>query len=379
MKTIPWALCALMGTTATTAMAGGVDRSGQPIGILFEKGNYAELSFGIIKPSVSGTDVASYDTGSVAGDHNLPGIALKYELNDAWSFAVIYDQAYGADISYPTALDGGSPVLGGTRAKVDSSGITALARYKFDENFSIHGGVRASKASGAVTLAGAAYSVLSGYDVTFDDDWALGYVVGAAYERPDIALRVAITYFSKVKHKFDTVEQFPTNPYLGPFSGASMNSVTQVNTPQAVNIDAQTGIAADTLLFGSIRWVDWSEFLIDPEGLVATSGGGLVALEDTTTYTLGVGRRFNDNWSGSVFVSYEPDGDPLISPLAPTNGYKGIGLAAVYTQDNMKVTMGVRYLDLGDGKPETGTPDTARAQMSDNHAVALGLKVGFTF
>ena len=71
--------------------------------------------------------------------------------------------------------------------------------------------------------------------------------------------------------------------------------------------------------------------------------------------------------------------DPLVSPLAPTNGYKGIGLAAVYTQDNMKVTFGARYLDLGNAQPETGTPDTPRAEMAGNHAVAVGVKVGFTF
>lgn len=374
MRSVCWALGALT-VSATAAAAGGIDRSGQPIGILFEKGNYAELSFGVINPSVSGTDVAGYDTGSVAGNHNLPGIALKYEINDKWSAAVIYDQAYGADILYPSVAEGGSPVLGGTKAKVDSEGVTALARYKFDENFSVHGGVRASKASGEVALSGLAYSSLSGYNVDFDKNWAFGYVIGAAYERPDIALRVAITYFSKVKHELDTTETISGFPF--PYSPGVTS--TRVNTPQAINIDAQTGIAANTLLFGSIRWVDWSEFLIDPAGLVAATGSGLVSLEDTTTYTLGVGRKFNDNWSGSVFVTYEPDGDPLVSPLAPTNGYKGIGVAAVYTQDNMKVTLGVRYLDLGDAKPETGTPDTARAEMTDNHAVAVGVKVGFTF
>ena len=146
-----------------------------------------------------------------------------------------------------------------------------------------------------------------------------------------------------------------------------------------MNLDFQTGVAPNTLAFGSVRWVDWSNFLIDPAWLTPTTGGGLVSLEDTTTYTLGVGRKFNENWSGSIFASYEPKGDPLVSPLAPTNGYRGIGIGVVYTQDNMKVTLGARYLDLGDAQPETGTPDTARANMTGNHAVAVGVKVGFNF
>lgn len=364
------AICGVLMATAGIAEAGGIDRSGQNIGIIFEKGNYVELSYGQINPSVSGTDVAGFPTGSVADNHGLPGIAVKYDFSDSLSGSVIYDNAYGADIMYPTVAEGGSPVLGGTMAKVDSEGVTGILRYKFNENFSVHGGIRASKASGEVSLNGLAYGPLSGYNVKFDETWGTGYLAGVAYEKPEIALRVALTYFSKVSHDMDTSENI----------APGLVTTTTVNTPQAVNLDVQSGIAKDTLLFGSIRWVDWSNFLIDPQTLVAVTGSGLVSLEDSTTYTLGVGRKFNDNWSGSVFVTYEPGGsDNLVSPLAPTDGYKGIGVAAVYTRDNMKITMGARYLDLGDAQPETGTPDTARASMSNNDAVAVGVKVGFSF
>ncbi len=366
---------AAFGLAAGMAQAGGVDRSGQSIGIIFEKGNYVELSFGLINPNVTGTDVAAQPTGSVAGDHALPGIAVKYDVSDKLSAALIYGQDYGADISYPVAS---SPILGGTEATLDSDVITGILRYKFDDNWSVHGGIRASRASGDVTLAGLAYGPVNGYNVSFDDAWGTGYLVGAAYERPEIALRVALTYFSKVTHDLDTTETFASA--LGPIpANFPLTSVTSVDTPQAVNLDVQSGVAANTLVFGSIRWVDWSSFKIDPQYFTAATGGGLVDLEDSTTYTLGVARKFNDNWSGSLFASYEPKGDPLVSPLAPTNGYRGIGVGVIYTQDNMKITMGARYLDLGDAQPETGTPDVARASMTDNHAIAVGVKVGFSF
>jgi long-subunit fatty acid transport protein len=375
------AICGILCAMAGAAHAGGIDRSGQPISIIFEKGNYAELSYGWINPSVSGNDDAMFGgrgTGSVAGDHNLPGLALKYDFTDKLSGAIIYDQAYGADILYPI---GQSIAFGGTSAQMDSEGLTGLLRYKFNENFSVHGGIRASKAGGEVTLAGLAYSApdgsngLNGYNVNFDNAWGTGYVAGVAYERPEIALRVALTYYSKVEHELDTVETLPAN--LG---GVSLASVTTVDTPQAWHLDAQTGVAEDTLIFANIRWVDWSDFLINPQTLEALTGQGLVSLDDTTTYTLGVGRKFNENWSGTAFITYEPaTGDDLVSPLAPTNGYKGIGFAAIYTKDNMRVTAGARYLDLGDADPETGTPDTGRASMTGNDAVALGIKVGFSF
>ena len=72
------------------AQAGGLDRSGQPLSILFEQGNYVELSYGQINPSVSGNDLAIYGgrpTGQVAGDHGLPGLAFKYQINDRLSAA----------------------------------------------------------------------------------------------------------------------------------------------------------------------------------------------------------------------------------------------------------------------------------------------------
>jgi long-subunit fatty acid transport protein len=378
MKTFAAAVGAV-ALTATAVSAGGVDRSGQSVGIIFEKGNYAELSYGQINPSVNGTDRPLFGggpTGSVAGNHELPAIALKYDLSDKLSAALIYDNAYGADIEYALS----SVAVGGTFAKLDSEGVTALLRYKFNDNFSVHGGVRASKASASVRLQGAAYGGISNYQVDLDENWGTGGVIGVAYEKPEIALRVALTYFSKVNHKFGTSETLGGIPFAAFFPGYDVTEKTSVNTPQAVNLDVQTGIAKDTLLFASARWVDWDEFLLQPQGFMGATGStqGLIDLEDTITYTLGVGRKFNDSWSGSAFVTYEPSTRHDVSPLSPVDGYRGIGLAAVYTRDNMKVTFGVRYLDLGNSTATPGRVIEA-ADMTDNSAVAVGVKVGFTF
>ncbi len=371
----------ILAIGAGAAHAGGIDRSGQGIGALFEKGNYAELSFGAINPSVEGTDVLGFPTKNVTGNYNQFGFAVKQDINDQLSYAIIFDQPFGADISYPTLAAGGSAMLGGTIAKTTETALTTILRYKFDDRISVYGGLRGQHASGHVRLSGAAYSILSGYNVTLDDDIGIGYTVGAAYEIPDIALRVSLTYNSKVKHKLDTIETFQ-----GVLAGLSGASVTTVETPQSVNLDFQSGVAKDTLVFGQIRWADWSEFDIDPialtkatNGGVFVKGGGLVDLDDSITYSIGVGHKFTDTWSGALSFSYENKGDPLVSPLAPTNGRFGVGLAAIYNHDNIKVTTGVNYVKLGDAQPETGTPDVARANMTGNTAVAVGVRVGFTF
>jgi long-chain fatty acid transport protein len=349
-----------LAAAATSAGAGGIDRSGQGLGALFEKGRYLELSFGLISPTVEGRDVAAQPTGDVAATYSQLGFSYKYDVNDKVSFALNIDQPFGADVVYAAT----SPLLGGTFAKTNTYAVTGVLRYKFNEAFSVHGGVRAQHAEGDIRLQGAAYGFLSGYNVQFAGDWAPGYLVGVAYEKPEIALRVALTYNSKVKHEFETTQVvFPSG------------TITEVETPQSVNLDFQTGIAKDTLLFGNIRWVDWSNFKIDPVGF---PGDGLVDLEDTTTYTLGIGRRFNEQWAGSFSLTYEPKGtDQLVSPLAPTDGRIGATVGASYTMDKMKISGGINYTWLGDAQPQTG--GVGRASMTDNTLIGVGVKVGWSF
>ena len=364
---------------ASPLLAGGIERAPQSLAVLFEEGNYAELSFGGVNPTVEGTDAAGFRTGDVAHGYGFVGLAYKHQFNPNLSAAFIMEQPVGADIAYPRQPGPipdpgveGSVMLGGTSAKVDSTTFTALARYRFENNFSIHGGIRGSKANGEVNLDGLAYGPVAGYNVRLDDSWGLGYVVGAAYEIPEYHARVALTYNSSIKHDFDTRETL-NGMAIGP------ESTTRVDTPQSITLEGQTGIAEGTLLFGSVRWVKWSEFKVDPEVFTTMTGAGLVDLENTTTYTIGIGRKFTENWSGSVAFVYEPTGDDLVSPLAPTNGRKGITLAAVYTMDNLKITTGINYSRLGDARPETGTPDTERARMEGSDLWGIGIRVGYSF
>ncbi|MDM7930666.1 outer membrane protein transport protein [Tabrizicola sp.] len=356
---------AALAAAATSAGAGGIDRSGQGLGALFESGRYLELSFGLVSPKVDGTDVAAQPTGDVVATYALIAFSYKYDINDKVSVALNIDQPFGADVLYSAT----SPLLGGTLAVADTYAVTGILRYKFNEAFSAHGGLRAQHAKGNITLDGLAYGGpppggLSGYDVQLAGNWAPGYLIGVAYEKPEIALRVALTYHSKVKHEFETTQAFFPS-----------GTITEVETPQSVNLEFQTGIAKDTLVFGNIRWADWSAFKIDPVGF---PGDGLVELEDTTTYTLGIGRRFNETWAGSFSLTYEPKGtDPLVSPLAPTDGRYGATIGAVYTRDNMKITGGVNYSWLGDAQPQTA--EVGRANMTNNTAVGVGVKVGWSF
>ncbi|AUQ66673.1 outer membrane protein transport protein [Phaeobacter inhibens] len=371
------ATSAALALASGSAMASGLDRTGQPIGIIFEEGTYAEFSVATSSVDLSGNDRATTTvgspgnpfqsaTGDVGDRFNMFGAGYKRDINEQLSFAVIFDQPWGVDVNYPV---GSSLLLGGTTAVADSNAITALLRYRFNENFSVHGGIRYQEIDGEINLAGGAYASIPGgtYNIRVDKDGAFGWVAGVAYEIPEIALRAALTYSSEITHNFTTFESYTAG-------GAA--TTTETKTPQSVNLDFQTGIAADTLLFANVRWAEHSVTDLIPENF---GGRDLIDLDDSFTYTLGVGRKFNENWSGSLAVIYaDVDGDNLVSPLAPTHGYEAIRLGVQYTQDKMKISAGIRYTRLGDAIAAPGGA-VGVANFRDNDAVSFGLKVGYSF
>lgn len=374
MTRITWSAAALLLATTTIAQAGALDRTLQPVGVIFEDGNYAQLSYGFTSPDVSGVvPGAGIGSGNVGVDFSTVTLSFKYDISERLSVGVVVDQPFGADISYDEA-DPGYPIEG-SEATFDSSSVTVLGRYKFNDSFSIHTGARfiTIDADLFVAVPSVAYS----YDADFGEDSDTAYVVGAAYERPEIGLRVALTYSSETSYSNDSSYESTT---LGvPGSGGGP---VEYSLPQSVNLDFRTGIAADTLLFGQIRWADWSETEINvPDYLFNPV---VEYEEDVYTYTLGVGRKFSDRISAAASVIYETpnsDGfDPLdpesgVSNLSPTDGQLGFEVGGTYLVGNgVELSSGVRYTRLGDA-----TTRTFGAEFEDNSAVSVGLRVGYRF
>lgn len=376
MKKQVVAFCTLIAG-AGAAHAERLDRSGQSILPLFEPGGYAEISFGNVNPSVSGTFTSPFGSagsGNMTTDYWQIGIAYKQQMTEAFSFGFIYDRPFGADVAYP--LGTGYPIAG-TTAELKTEAFTILGNYRFDSGFGMHGGVRIQRleASANIVLPSPPPAAPGNYRVEGQADEGLGYVLGVSYERPDIALRVALTYNSDIETKNRTVE---TSPVPGP-----TYSTTTISTPQSVNLDFQTGIAKDTLIFGSIRWVDWSEFDIDPGRYplkcaynAAANCGPLISYgDDSWTYTAGVGRRFNENWSGSLQLAYEKnDQSQPSSNLGPTSGRWGLTLGGRYEDGPYVVAGGLNYTWLGDV-----TTANIGGRFEDNHAVGIGVKLGYRF
>ena len=326
---------------------------------MFENGNYAELSFGSVSPKVSGS-LGGFASGSVAKSYTTLGLAFKTDLNSKISLGVSIDPTFGADVDYPTGT--GYPIAGST-AKLRGETLAVVGRYKFNDTLSVHGGLRSVGIGGDVSLFSGGANF---YRANFANDRDIGYLIGAAYEKPEIALRVALTYASETKHDLEASGFSAFAP------GGVISGSTVVKLPQSLTLDFQSGVAADTLVFGSIRWMDWSQTRL--EAPFAGAANPLVFYDhDTITYTLGVGRKFSDAFSGAISVGYEKHHGSPVGNLGPTDGQKSIQIGGTYTHQNMKITAGVRYVDVGNATTRIG------GSFSNNKAVGVGVKVGFTF
>ena len=340
---------AALALSSTAVFAGGIERSSQSVGILFEEGRYAEFSFSTVSPKVSGVFAGAVPSGDMAPSYSNFSLGYKQDFGQNLSFALILDQPIGADVAYPA---GGAYPFNGATATIDSHAVTGLLKYKFPSNVSLYGGLRAQELSASLALPSGG----GPYALTVPSDTEFGYVLGVAYEKPEIALRVALTYNSEITH---TLKDNVGTPF-------------DVTIPKSWNLEFQSGVAANTLVFGSVRWVEWKAFNVSPPEY---PGNPLAdGKTNTTAYTLGIGRKFNEQWSGAIVLGYEAAGDVPVGNLGPTDGYKSIGLAATYKVNNMKITGGIRYVDIGDA-----TTTTIGSNFSGNSAIGVGVKIGFSF
>lgn len=296
---------------------------------------------------------------------------------------------------------------GGTKVDVDTKNLSMIFGFQPTENFNIYGGGVYQTVKGTLNLRGSAASVFNGYDAHFDETGGVGWLAGAAFQIPNIALKLSATYRSEVDHKVDTVETLTSQPALPLLGNAGIDisnasnalakTITRTNlkTPQSVNLDFQTGIMADTLAFANVRWVNWKDFKIRPEkfGAVSETIGPLVGqpngfniieyTDDQISATVGVGRKLTEKWSGTFAVGWDSGAGNPVSSLGPTEGYWNVGLGAQFSPTPATfIAGGLKYFWLGDAKAQLSSQfgtDNYIANFTGNDAFAMGLKMGYKF
>ena len=95
-------------------------------------------------PSVSGT-VMGQSSGNMAQDYLNYSFAVRDDLTDRLSYAVMYEQAFGAAVDYRNASANYPLILGlqgnSFAAELSGTALTAMLRYELSDRFSIYGGL----------------------------------------------------------------------------------------------------------------------------------------------------------------------------------------------------------------------------------------------
>lgn len=346
---------------------GSFERASPDTRVLFEEGNYFETYWLAISPDLTGTGGLLDPTGSGTGDllesYDQWAFSLKTDLTPRTSFALILDQPWGINSNYPSIATSG---YSGTFGDLESNELSGILKQKVGDRFSVYGGVRIQSLEVAASIPfGGVFGFSGAYSAVLERDEGVGFMAGAAYEIPSIKFRLTATYFSEIETTHDTLETAGTTV---------ANTETDISTPQAINLTLQSGIAKDTIAFGSIRWVDWSQFSVSPPLFSGSVGAPVVNFtEDFFTYTAGIGRRFSDRFSLAFLVRYTPMTDQVLTTLGPVDGRTTYVLAPSVQLPRVKITPIIAYSDLGAATNFAGT------QFDDGDAFTVGLRLGFNF
>lgn len=429
----------LLSTLPTAgAFAAAMDRSGQSMSAFLQPGNYFEAGLSVLDPTVTGQEAGDTATqrhiSDMADSYYFPSAALKLQVTDNFSFGLLYDQPFGAKAEYKgdnifvaspsdpvlTGLPINTSHLGGitgdTKVEVDTQNLSMVFGYQPNENWNFYGGGVYQTVKGNVSLRGSAYSLYNGYDANIKETGGVGWLAGAAFQIPDIALKASVTYRSEIDHEVNINESITLVDRLsdpaysgliglvppkyqpivkGAVAANAGEGKTTITTPQSVNLDFQTGIMADTVAFANVRWVNWKDFAIRPYkfgkvseavGLAVNRPNGFNLVEyseDQWNVNVGVGRKFSEKWAGNVSVGWDSGAGNPVTTLGPTEGFWDVGVGVQYSPTPQTfIAGGVKYFWLGDAQAQTGAQaggDSYVAEFSDNTAIAYGLKMGYRF
>ncbi len=381
---------------ASPAVSGGWEASRLDTSMMYSDGGYAEVGTSSISYSIQGTTQAAV-AHKMAKDQTRTTLGFKQQFGDFdfglsryMSGAIQLDgQNTDATLNPPgcdaTTLAAAANVaqIGYCSvvpsADVEATSLALMARYRINENMSVLGGLN------RYSVSDANVTTLSGYYVVSGDEMAP--VAGAAYENKEIALRVELLVQVETDMALTAASSVAAAVPTTAVSGATMV------IPQTMTLNFQSGIAEDTLLFGSIHKADWDTAQIAiPENTAGINpAGGTLTVDDVgssfssrTAYSVGVGRKINETLSVLGSYSTEDGGGATSNdPFTLTDGSQTVGLGVRYSQDNMTISGGYSYTKVGDVTvthlTDAGAPSGLTAAYTDNKVTGFGLKIGFSF
>lgn len=361
---------------------------------LISSGSSANISIGEIDYKIIADTADNFQLGQTTNIDVVP---------DASRSSIFLNAEIGSNLNlgFSRFLSGSIQMRGGAGsftswipdADADITAIALVGSYHITDNFGILAGVRND------SLANATVSTIKG-TYSLSSASKLRGVLGFNYRRPDIALKISATYAPESEIKSassftetaapsgvsgvsygDAIISQATGATLGAALLTDVSSYTStVGLPETLNLEFETGIAENTLLFGSILHQKWSTAQIVSAGSAASAI--TTSFGDSNKYNLGIGRKISDNLAISVsYTTEDGAGEYSGSLFTVSNGSNTVTLAGKYTRDNFSITAGISKVDIG-GVTITsdGTASGNQyAKYGKNSALGVGIKVAYNF
>ena len=380
----------LVALSAGIAQAGGFELQTLDTSAMYEAGGYASFSTAQINSNLGG-QVGNGPKTKTLRDQSLTNFTLKSDVGVVGVGLSSYRSGsiqMSGENSYATTY--------APSADADLDSLTLMATYSLSDEISILGGVTQNtlKAFTLNTLASGAV----GTPYQINSGTSTGYVIGAAYSIPDIALRAELLYQPSSALTTD-----------GTFAGDALTA--SIKRPETLTLNFQTGIAEGTLLTASVHNAKWSAAPVTVDTIVDAADIN-ETFDDSTKYSVGLARKLSNKWAISAGYSREEGGGSEASSLFTlSNGSQAFSLGARYTlSETMNISFGVSHsifgdvtvnnvaartaiakagydLANGDGSFENADPATQAAvvgtinpiKYAGNTATTFGVKLGISF
>lgn len=424
---------------ASSTMAGGFDNSSRSFDIIYGDNSVITTSYGqtsvpmkakIQQGAGSSNVVAS---GEILEDFQRPEIGVRYQVAENVTCAAQYEVPFAAEVAYKDdALAYGSETAP-ISTTYESESFTVACGYDFvleTGKIKVFGGPKIQKVKGAFDedltptgspLTGTADNLI----VDLDGGSEFGYILGASFEMPEIALRASILYHSQIDYTATgTLSAIipADNAIIGLAAGTPFETTakTKTFTPQSVELALQSGIAENTLAFLKMRWSEYGKLTdLDVkggnDGIAGTfntnlgGDGSQVTLQqlagldagadslinpnvsmfsnDTLDYSFGLGHRLNDkvtigaSYSGSVKIGSKSDDTPVgadsTSLRLPGDTSHTVSFGGAYNiMPKLKVSGGLGYTFIDEYRVETAS-GSYRAEFGKTEATSF--QVGLTY
>ncbi len=375
---------------ATAAQAGGYARGEADTDILFESGDFIfRAGATYVSPrrkfKTTGPAGAANNDGVYTNDYWIPSVAAKIGVSENFACALTYTQPFGADATYGMDVrraqfyTAGKAPYGDKRFVTNEYGATCDVKFDvgpgklhilggvFVQDFSYTAVNEGDTVPGYSALAPLPYGTLR-----LKDDSAFGYRIGAAYEITEYALRVSLLYRSEVKHK--TNEGSYDVQDLGAIYIPSSGYGT---LPQSLKLAVQSGVAPGWLVYGSVKWTDWSvldslNYRIGPSAVQKD----IYNWKDGWTIQAGVAHVFTEKLTGTVNVTWD-SGVSTGADIHEDSVTLAAGVLAKLGPGDLRFGAGITHMSTGTQSRAQGATFDATGGGGWAYGVSGSYKIAF--